>query len=248
VEKTISELTPLIKKIHSSYNVAKIIVTADHGFLYNPVELPESMYETLPDKNAAVNHNRFSILKNKIKTDSYIFDLSKASSVKIDYQITIPKAINRYKRQGHGALYVHGGASLQEMIIPVIESSRKREDVVEKVSFQLINKELKIVSNAIKLKFIQEKPISKDYKEISLICGIYGDRNELLSNEVYLTLDSGSELPTQRIKEIIVNLISKPGSSSIYYLKVFDKEKDPNKLNPLIKEKVINQTLIQSEF
>ncbi len=248
VEKTISELAPIIKKIHSSYNVSKIFVTSDHGFLYNPVDLPESMYESLPDKNAVVNHNRFSILKNKIKTDSYIFELSKASSVKSDYQITIPKAINRYKRQGHGALYVHGGASLQEMIIPVIESSRKREDVFEKVTFQLINKELKIVSRTIKLKFIQERPVSKDYKEINLLCGIYGDGDELLSNEVGITLDSTSELPTQRMKEAIINLISKSTSSTIFYLKIFDKDKDPNKLNPVMKEKVINQTLIQSEF
>lgn len=248
VERTIAELAPIIKKIHSSYNVSKIIVTADHGFLYNPVDIPESMYEALPDKNAVINHNRFSIVKNKIKTDSYIFALSKASSVKTDLQITIPKAINRYKRQGHGALYVHGGASLQEMIIPVIESSRKREDVVEKVTFQLLNKELKIVSSAIKLKFIQEKSVSKDYKELSLICGIYGDGDELLSNEVGITFDSTSELPTQRMKEVIINLISKSTSSTIFYLKIFDKEKDPNKLNPIMKEKVINQTLIQSEF
>lgn len=248
VEKTISELVPIIKKIHSSYNVSKVIITADHGFLYNPVELPESMYETLPDKNAIVNHNRFSILKSKIKTDSYIFDLSKASSVKSDLQITIPKAINRYKRQGHGTLYVHGGASLQEMIIPVIESMRKREDVAEKVTFKLMNKELKIVSSAIKLKFIQEKPVNKYYKELNLLCGIYGDGNELVSSEINLVLDSTSELPTQRTKEIILNLSAKSSSSSIYYLKVFDQEKDPNKLNPLLKEKVINQTLIKSEF
>lgn len=248
VERAISELAPLIKKIHSTYNVAKIIVTADHGFIFNPVDLPESMYEALPDKNAVVNHNRFSILKKEIKTDSYIFNLSKASSVKSDFILTIPKAINRYKRQGHGALYVHGGASLQEMIIPVIESARKREDVTEKVTFKLLNKEIKIVSNALKLKFIQEIPVNKDYKEISLSCGIYGNVDDLVSNEISITLDSTSELPTQRIREIILNLVSKSISSSILLLKVFDKEKDPNKLNPLIKEKVINQTLIQSEF
>jgi hypothetical protein len=206
------------------------------------------MYETLPDKNAVVNHNRFSILKKEIKTDSYIFNLSKASSVKSDFILTIPKAINRYKRQGHGVLYVHGGASLQEMIIPVIESARKREDVTEKVTFKLLNKALKIVSNALKLKFIQEIPVNKDYKEISLSCGIYGNVDDLVSNEIVITLDSTSELPTQRTKEIILNLVSKSISSSILLLKVFDKEKDPNKLNPLIKEKVINQTLIQSEF
>jgi hypothetical protein len=249
VERAIKELAPMIKKIHSSFNVSKIFITADHGFLFNSNNLAESMYETLPDnKNAVWNHNRFSVLKKEIKTDSYIFELSKASNTKTDYKITIPKAINRYKRQGHGVHYVHGGASLQEMIVPLIESSRKREEITEKVTFKLVGKDLKVVSGAIKIKLIQDKPISSQYKSINIVCALYKDSDELVSNEVDLVLDSTSDLPTERVKEIILNLNVKFGSESFYNLKIFDKQKDPNKLNPIVNEKVINQTLIQSDF
>lgn len=249
VERAIKELAPMIKKIHSSFNVSKIFITADHGFLYNMNDLPESMYETLPDnKNALWNHNRFSVLKKEIKTDSYIFDLAKASNIKTDFKITIPKAINRYKRQGHGVHYVHGGASLQEMIIPLIESSRKREEITEKVQFKLLGKDFKVVSGAIKVKLIQDRPISSEYKPIIINCALYKDTDELVSNEIDLTLDSASDLPTERVKEIILNLNVKYGSESFYNLKIFDKQKDPNKLNPIVNEKVINQTLIQSDF
>jgi hypothetical protein len=212
-------------------------------------DLPESMYERLPDnKNALWNHNRFSVLKKEIKTDSYIFDLAKASNIKTDFKITIPKAINRYKRQGHGMHYVHGGASLQEMIVPLIESSRKREEVTEKVTFKLLGKDFKVVSGAIKVKLIQDKPVSSEYKPIIITCALYKDTDELVSNEIDLTLDSASDLPTERVKEIILNLNIKYGSESFYNLKIFDKQKDPNKLNPIVNEKVINQTLIQSDF
>jgi len=249
VERAIKELVPMIKKIHSSFNVSKIFITADHGFLYNMNDLPESMYETLPDnKNALWNHNRFSVLKKEIKTDSYLFDLAKASNIKTDFKITIPKAINRYKRQGHGVHYVHGGASLQEMIVPLIESSRKREEVTEKVTFKLLGKDFKVVSGAIKVKLIQDKPVSSEYKPIIITCALYKDTDELVSNEIDLTLDSASDLPTERVKEIILNLNIKYGSESFYNLKIFDKQKDPNKLNPIVNEKVINQTLIQSDF
>lgn len=249
VERAIKELASMIKKIHSSFNVSKIFITADHGFLYNVSDLPVSMYETLPDnKNAIWNHNRFSILKKEIKTDSYIFDLSKAANVKNDFKITIPKAVNRYKRQGHGVHYVHGGASLQEMIVPLIESSRKREEVTEKVTFKLLGKDFKVVSGAIKVKLIQDKPVSSDYKPIIISCALYKDTDELVSNEIDLTLDSTSDLPTERVKEIILNLNVKYGSESFYNLKIFDKQKDPNKLNPIVNEKVINQTLIQPDF
>ena len=249
VERAIKELVPMIKKIHSSFNVSKIFITADHGFLYNMNDLPESMYETLPDnKNALWNHNRFSVLKKEIKTDSYIFDLAKASNIKTDFKITIPKAVNRYKRQGHGVHYVHGGASLQEMIVPLIESSRKREEVTEKVTFKLLGKDFKVVSGAIKVKLIQDKPVSSEYKPIIITCALYKDTDELVSNEIDLTLDSASDLPTERVKEIILNLNVKYGSESFYNLKIFDKQKDPNKLNPIVNEKVINQTLIQPDF
>lgn len=249
VERAIKELVPMIKKIHSSYNVSKIFITADHGFLYNLNDLPEVMYESLPDnKNAVVNHNRFSILKDKIKTDSYIFNLSKASDVESDLMITIPKAINRYKRQGHGVHYVHGGASLQEMVVPLITSSRKREEIAEKVTFKLIGKDLKVISGAIKIKLLQDKPISGQCKPINIVCALYKGFDEMASNEIDITLDSASELPTERVKEIILNLNVKYGNESFYNFKIFDKQKDPDKLNPLVNEKVINQTLIQRDF
>lgn len=249
VERAIRELTPMIKKIHSSFNVSKIFITSDHGFLYNFNELPEAMYEALPDnKNAVWNHNRFSILKKEIKTDSYIFDLSKAANVKTDFKITIPKAINRYKRQGHGVHYVHGGASLHEMIVPLLISTRKREEITEKVTFKLLGKDLRVVSGAIKIKLIQDKPVSSQYKPINLNCALYKDVDEVVSNEVEMILDSTSDLPTERVKEIILNLNVRAGNESIFYLKIFDKQKDPNKLNPIVNEKVINQTLIQSDF
>lgn len=250
VEKAISDLIPMIKKIHSSYNVSDVIITSDHGFLYNYRALPESLYEPLPDnKNAVINHNRFSILNKETKTNSYLFDLSLCSNISgEDLKITMPKAINRYKRQGHSVHYVHGGASLQEMVIPVIESTRHREAIADKVTFKLLNKELKIVSGAIKLKLIQEKPIGSAVKGITLSIGLYDNANELVSNEEIITLESASMQPTERIKEVILNLKPKASKTNFVTLKIFDKEKEPDKLNPSLTQKVVNQTLIQSDF
>ena len=67
-----------------------------------------------------------------------------------DLKVVVPKTINRYKRQGSGIHFVHGGSSLQELVVPVVESNRKRENVSERVPFKLLNKEFKIVSGAIK--------------------------------------------------------------------------------------------------
>lgn len=249
VDKAINELIPAIKKIHSSYNVTNVIVTADHGFLFNYKDLPDAMYETLPDsKSAIVNHNRFSIIDKEVQTSSYVLDLANCTKLNTDLKITIPKAINRYRRQGHGMHYVHGGASLQEMIIPVIESSRQRQDVVERVTFRLVSKQLKIVSGAIKVKLIQDKPIGSNLKPMSLLVGLYDYTNTLVSNESEVTLDSTASLPTERIFDVILNLKSEASKLNFVNLKAFDKEKEKDKLNPSINEKVVNQTLIQTDF
>lgn len=248
VRKTIKDLTILIKKIHSSYNVARIIITADHGFLYNHSDLPEAMYEKLPDSEALVNHNRYSVFSKRVDTESYIFEMSKCSNIKTNNYITIPKAINRYKRQGHGALFVHGGASVQELIIPIIESIKKREEVTEVVPFKIINQKLTIASSALKVTILQERALDEGYREIELSAGIYDEFGKLVSNEQVIILDSVSENPTERTKEIILNLQYGINKNNQLYLILYDHKKDLSKISPLIKLTVVNQTLIEPEF
>lgn len=45
----------------------------------------------------------------------------------------IPKSINRLRLKGSGSRFVHGGATLQEVVIPVISINKKRQSDVGKV-------------------------------------------------------------------------------------------------------------------
>ena len=178
----------------------------------------------------------------------YIFNLKSVSNIDSDLQVTIPHSINRFKRQGSGVRFVHGGATLQEIVVPVIESSRKREDVAEKVELTILNRDLTIISGAIKLRILQKDPIGESIKSRLVLIGLYNPSNELISNETDVELAATSELPTGRTKEVILNLTSKAGQISICYLQIFDKQDDKDKLNPLFKEKAINKSLIESDF
>ena len=42
-----------------------------------------------------------------------------------DMEMLIPKSINRLRLQGAGSRYVHGGASLQEVVIPVLQDQQE---------------------------------------------------------------------------------------------------------------------------
>jgi hypothetical protein len=133
------------------------------------------------------------------------------------------------------------------MIIPLIESTRKRKDVGKKVPFRLINDELKIVSGALKVKLFQEQPVSSDNKTREIIMGVYNSSDELASSEITYELDSPSEIATDRMKEFILNLDSKSAQESILTLKIFNQE-DRDKLNPEITQKIINNTFMEMDF
>jgi uncharacterized protein (TIGR02687 family) len=248
VKKAIDELSSLVKKVHSSYNISRVLITSDHGFLFNYRALPESTFQTTPAGEHVEIHNRCLITDDtKNCTDSYVLNLSDCSNVKSDLKVVIPKGVNRFKRQGAGYHFVHGGASLQEMIVPVIESTRKRKDIAKKVPFTLLNQEFKIVSGAIKIKIHQEESVSGTMKPRQIIAGIYNNAGRLISNEATHLLDSTSDTPTERTREFILNLSSGAGQEQVLTLKIFDVD-DKDKLNPLEIEKVINNTLIGSDF
>ena len=177
----------------------------------------------------------------------YKRQLSDSSNIESDLKVVIPKAINRYKRQGSGAHFVHGGASLQEMIIPLIESTRKRKDIGEKVSIRLLNNDLKIVSGALKIKLFQEQPISDTFKPIEINIGLYNNLDDLISSEKSHQFDISSETASDREQEFILNLGSESAKESILTLKIFDKD-DKDRLNPVMSKKVINNTFMELDF
>ena len=248
INDAIEDLKNLVTKVHASFAVGRVLITSDHGFLFNYNSLPAASFQNAPKGKHVKQSNRYILTTDtKAVSNSYQFNLSDCSTINSELKVVTPKAINRYKRQGSGAHFVHGGASLQEMIIPLIESTRKRKDVGKKVPFRLINNELKIVSGALKVKLFQEQPVDSLLKTREIIMGVYNSVNELASSEITYTLDSPSEIATNRMKESILNLDSKSAQESVLTLKIFEKE-DTGKLNPIISQKIINNTFMEMDF
>jgi len=245
VEDAINEIKTEVKKLHSSFNVSRVLITADHGFIYNDKVIEDKDKENPTGIESAISHNRFEILKENVDNSfSYCFPLSRTTLFKEDYFVIIPTSVNRYRKQGVGHQFVHGGGSLQELVVPVIESARKRVEITKKVSPVLVNTKLKILSNVIRIQLLQEKKVSRFEKERDVIAGIYKG-NEMVSNAFEATLDSTSDLPSERNYRFNLTLLASSGSESVLKLKIFDKS---DMLNPLIEENVINQTLIESDF
>ena len=246
VEETVVELKRLVKNLHASNNVSKVIITADHGFLYNDIEIEEKDKENIVSDNVLVSGNRYFITEQQQNLDiGYSIPLSATTTFTDTAFVNIPLSINRYKKQGVGQQFAHGGGSLQELIVPLIESSRQRKEVTKKVTPMLINRGgLKVVSNILKLNILQETKVSRLEKERTLQIGLYRSSN-LVSNLESITLNFTSEAPSERMLRVELTLSSEAGTESFLKLKAFDVD---DLLNPVIEETVQNNTLIQTDF
>lgn len=245
VKSSIEELKRFVTSLHSSYNVSKVILTADHGFLYQENTIEDRDKETLV-ADAVTSGNRYYITNDKEEdVMAYSFPLSATTQFDEDLYVNIPLSVNRYKKQGVGHQFVHGGGSLQELIIPVIESSRQREKVVSKVNPLIINTDsLSIVSNILKPNILQENEVSRLVKERTISIALYLGSNRV-SNKEIIKLNSTSDQPTERLSRVELNLLSEASNASMLKLKVFDIE---DEFNSLIELRVPNNTLISTDF
>lgn len=246
IKDAITELKLFLPKVHHTYNVAKVLITSDHGFLYNDRKISEKEKEDPVSPEPVMASNRYEVCTKKVNYKlGYQFPLSSTAKFKEMLHVLIPASVNRFKRVGVGHQFVHGGGSLQELVVPVIESSRKTEEVAQKVKPVLMKKgEMKIVSNILRIHLLQEKKVSRYEKESVLSVGLYKD-SKLVSNEAIVTMDSISDTPSERTWRVELTLSPDAAGESMLKLKVFHLD---DKLNPVIEELVPNNTLIQSEF
>lgn len=233
-EKALEDIKRLIQKLYG-WNVYHVLVTSDHGFLYNYNELPESSRENLPKaKGYSRDHVRFVVADEfEEEVAGYELKMSNTTAIQTDLKVALPRAINRYRKQGNvGLQFVHGGASLQELVTPVLTFYKQKKESNESVSFKRIDQNKRITTGSIKLSLIQDQPVSSEYKALEVVFGIYSDTGELLSNERSVQFDAVSPNPKDRVQEIILSLNTKGSKANLGYIKAFDTN-DKSRLNPV---------------
>lgn len=223
--KAVQDIKALLGKL-GTWNIRHARVTSDHGFLYNHTEIKTHNRERLPaTKGFAREHVRFVVAEEfDGAVDGYLMDLKNTTNLDTNLKVLIPRATNRYHKQGNiGLQFVHGGASLQELLTPVLVVHRVDKDENETVTFKVVDKTNRIVSNFMKIKLLQDQPVSNDLKNNELVFAIYSETGELLSDEVEVNLNSASNNPKERVFDIVLALNSKGSKASFGRVKAFKK-------------------------
>ena len=243
--KAIEQLAVLVKRLHATWNVTNVLLTADHGFLYNDMKFEDKDKHSIIE-SAIEKKTRYYLTDSNDSVEGIIkFPLDKVSSIKSinPVMVAVPEGTNRLAASG-GYNFAHGGASLQEMIIPIIKSVRKKVNKTEKVGVALMSHNLNMVSSRLKFQMIQSEAVSMTVMERKVLCCIYnGDDPVTQTKEVTLNSADANNL-NNRVFEVTLNL-NKSVDASMLQLRIYDVD---DKLNPLIRETVKNNTMIEQDF
>lgn len=236
-EDTIDNLANLVSVINSLRASSQIIITADHGFLYNYKPLDES------DKISKSNMievlecgRRYVIGSNETKNELLTQIKLLINNEKEGLIGLAPLDTVRIKVSGSGSNYVHGGISIEELMIPVICYENIRSDSKEynknqekynnkKVKIQLIGDNRRISNITFPLNFYQVDKVSNNILETSYEIYMQDKLGKTISDTKIIAANKKEDDSSLRTFKIMLTLKSQQYSNTdTYYLMIVDKE------------------------
>ena len=227
VESGLGELVDILKKLTNA-NLTNILITSDHGFIYQnrPIQESEFASEDVEGGKIYIRNRRFVIGKNLTSGNNIKEFKPTDLGLTGDFQILIPKSINRLRLQGSGSRYVHGGAALQEVVIPVIKINKKRSSDVSQVEVDIITSSSSIItSGQLSVAFYQTEPVSAKLQARCLRAGIYSQDGTLISDPHELNFDLTS--PDPREREVRIRFVLSRKADDVNNQTVYLKLEEP---------------------
>jgi len=200
VEDALQELMRMIKKLTAA-NANNLMVTADHGFIYQHRAIEESDFSGGAATGEQILFRDRRFVLGRGLTDAA--GLRKFTPAQLgltgDVEVQIPKSINRLRLKGSGSRFVHGGASLQEVVIPLLRINKKRKSDISSVEVDILRGASSVItSGQVAVTFYQAGPATDKVQPRTLRAGIYTEAGALISDAHDLTFDLSSENPRER--------------------------------------------------
>lgn len=212
-DDAIRELSNLVRIIMNDMQGTDIIITSDHGFLYTYSPLAESDKLGKEAFSGSIYEagRRYAITASDTTADYLL-------PVQMDGEITgtpvkgfTPRDTTRIKVSGGGENYVHGGISLQEMMVPVILYKNLRPS--SKKYVEAFNAELKLLSESRKvsglifsLDFFQQQPIGDKVRPCAYTLYMVDDGDKVVSDRKTVNADRSDANASNRVFRVRFNL------------------------------------------
>jgi uncharacterized protein (TIGR02687 family) len=206
VEQAFEELERIVKKV-ANINGNNMLLTADHGFLFQQDEVAAEDVTPLPEAGEWTFRNRRFALGRDItpNTKVKVFD-SDALGLGGGWSAAFPLSLGRFPLQGSGKRYVHGGISLQEVVLPVVKIHKSRADDTAKVEVDIMRVPAKITTGQLSIALFQIEPVAANVLPRTLRVGVFAKDGTVLSEIKTLTFDSKETEGRQRETNLLLML------------------------------------------
>jgi uncharacterized protein (TIGR02687 family) len=213
VEQAFEELDAILRKI-SSLKGSQAVITADHGFLFQQEPVDANDRSEFPSAKELTFKNRRFALGSGIKPSSgqKVFTASELGLAG-NWEAVFPLGLDRYPRSGSGSRFVHGGTSLQEVVVPVIRLKRERKDESRVVEAELLRVPAKITMGKLSFGLFQLEPVEPRKRlPLQLRIGLYAKADgALLCAHRTVLLDSAASEAREREQQVVLELSNAAG-------------------------------------
>lgn len=247
-EETIQKLITFSEVLIGVRASCRIIITADHGFIYSYKKLDEASKISVKSDEIvdALGEKRCVVAKNPIDTDILVpvkMQINNSSNSLCGYA---PYQSIRLKANGGASNYVHGGISLQEITVPIIEFDSLRSDSKaytsnkdkydhNAVRIELVTKKKTIYTLIESFEFYQKDPVNDFNIEAIYDVQIEDILGKQVSDTAVITANKTDLDPSNRKFKITLNI--KPGNynkDDKYTLVIYNQK---------TKESIIKETI-----
>lgn len=234
-EESIDEIIDAIVALRNKVSATNIYITSDHGFIYTRDPLEESDKITQMAAGGKKPLGRRFTLAPTPASDKGVLSIKaphKSPDGEDVYVIT-PKGYIRFKIQGPGINYTHGGASLQEIVVPRIwhRSERAARRGVNKPDIELRSTVNRITNRFFTLEFFQKQPAVGPVQPRTVTARFVDASGATISDEAIIVADSASADPNERRVRTRFTLTGdRFDKNAEYYLVLEDQEETVEKI------------------
>lgn len=164
-QEAIEEIQTMIRRLTGYISNTRYLITADHGFIYKRDKLPESDKIKMEKITASFKNKRYLLSDEPILNDALVSRCMSYLSKLNTIFVTTPIGADIIKMPGGGQNYVHGGSSLQEMVVPVIKvNTFKGKQDTGLVNVELSSFHHRVTNIEVKLDFMQMEAVTDTVK------------------------------------------------------------------------------------
>ena len=232
-QEAIEEIQTMIRRLTGYISNTRYIITADHGFIYKRDKLPESDKIKMESITASYKNKRYLLSKDPIVNDALISRCMSYLSKLNKVYVTTPIGADIIKMPGGGQNYVHGGSSLQEMIVPVIKvNTFKGKQDTGLVNVELSSFHHRVTGIEVKLDFMQMEPVTDTVKPRRLQAFFVDADGAKISFPVPITANiKSTDAKDRLIQEKFTLKSGKYSRDQEYFLVIADQDDDKKELH-----------------